>query len=206
MSRADSDDLTAPSLRRDARDNLAKLQAAAVEVFQVNGLGAPLESVAKRAGVSIGTLYNRFGSREALIDAAVGGLAAARLADAAEQARTSQDPWDRFASFVTHLTELQATWPIVSDVFERKFPGAQELTAVCDRTMEHAATFIADAQRSGSLRRDFAPADVALLLTSNAAIVAATRQADSEAWRRHLAFFLNGIRASGPPDIAEPSP
>jgi AcrR family transcriptional regulator len=198
MSRVDRGD-RAPSLRRDARDNLVKLQAAAVEVFQEQGLGAPLESVAKRAGVSIGTLYNRFGSREALIDAAVGGLAAARLDDAVEQARIRQDPWDRFASFVTQLTELQATWPIVSDVFERKFPGAQELTAVCDRTLEHAAAFVADAQGSGSLRRDFAPADLVVLLTSNAAVVAATREADPLAWRRHLAFFLDGIRTGAGP-------
>jgi hypothetical protein len=40
-----------------------------------------------------------------------------------------------------------------------------------------------------------------VLLTSNAAIVAATRQADPQAWRRHLAFFLNGIRTSRPPEI-----
>jgi AcrR family transcriptional regulator len=190
----------APSLRRDARDNLVKLQAAAVEVFQEDGLGAPLESVAKRAGVSIGTLYNRFGSREALIDASVGGLAAARLDDAVERAGAIRDPWGRFASFVTQLTELQATWPVVSDVFERKFPGAHEVTAICDRTMEHAAGFIADAQRSGSLRRDFDPRDLVALLTSNAAIVKATRQADPEAWRRHLAFFLDGIRTAAEPD------
>ena len=112
----------APSLRRDARDNLVKLQAAAVEVFQEDGLGAPLESVAKRAGVSIGTLYNRFGSREALIDASVGGLAAARLDDAVERAGAIRDPWGRFASFVTQLTELQATWPVVSERVRAQVP------------------------------------------------------------------------------------
>jgi AcrR family transcriptional regulator len=194
MNRASSGD-AAPSLRRDARDNLVKLQTAAIAVFQENGLSAPLETVAKRAGVSIGTLYNRFGSREALIDAAVGGLAAARLDDAVRQARSSQDPWDRFASFVGQLTELQASWPVVSDVLARKFPGAHELAALCDRTIEHAAEFIADAQRSGSLRDDFGPPDLVLLLTANAAIVAATQQADPLAWRRHLGFFLDGIRA-----------
>jgi AcrR family transcriptional regulator len=196
----------APSLRRDARDNLAKLQAAAVEVFQEDGLGAPLESVAKRAGVSIGTLYNRFGSREALIDASVGGLAAARLDDAVERAGAIGDPWGRFASFVTQLTELQATWPVVSDVFERKFPGAHEVTAICDRTLENAAAFITDAQRSGSLRPDFDPRDLVALLTSNAAIVKATRQADPEAWRRHLGFFLDGIRGAAEPATGKPRP
>jgi AcrR family transcriptional regulator len=194
MNRASGDE--GPPLRRDARDNLAKLRAAATEVFLENGLGAPLETVAKRAGVSIGTLYNRFGSREALIDAVMVGLAAARLDDAVEQARTIQDPWDRFASFVGQLTQLQASCPVLSDVFARKYPGAHELAAVCDRTMEHAAQFIADAQRNESLRSDFGPPDLFLLLTSNAAIVAATEQVDPQAWRRHVSFFLDGIHTS----------
>lgn len=185
-----------PPLRRDARDNQAKLHAAAIEVFQEHGLGAPLEAVAKRAGVSIGTLYNRFGSREALIDAVIGGLAAARLDDAVEQARAVSDPWGRFASFVGLLTELQASWPVVSDLFARKFPGARELAAICDQTIEQAAEFITDAQRNGSLRGDFGPSDLVLLLTSNAAIVSATEQSDPQAWRRHVGFFLDGIRTS----------
>jgi hypothetical protein len=64
--------------------------------------------------------------------------------------------------------------------------------------MGHAAVFIADAQRNGSLRGDFGPPDLVLLLTSNAAIVAATEQADPRAWRRHLGFFLDGIRTGEP--------
>ncbi|MEU0358086.1 TetR/AcrR family transcriptional regulator [Streptomyces cyaneofuscatus] len=59
------------ALRRDARDNVAKLRAAALEVFTAKGLGAPLEETAKAAGVSVGTLYNRFGPREALIDSVI---------------------------------------------------------------------------------------------------------------------------------------
>jgi hypothetical protein len=68
------------------------------------------------------------------------------------------------------------------------------LAELCDRTMEQAAGFIADAQRNGSLRADFGPADLLLLLTSNAAVVAATQQTDPQAWRRHFGFFLDGVR------------
>ena len=66
---------------------------------------------------------------------------------------------------------------------------------ICDRTLAEAAQFVQDAQRSGSLRADFGPPDLVALLTSNAAIVAATQQSDPQAWRRHLAFYLDGIRA-----------
>ena len=67
------------TLRRDARDNAAKLRGAALELFLAQGLDAPLNEIARAAGVSIGTLFNRFGSREGLIDAVIPDVAARRL-------------------------------------------------------------------------------------------------------------------------------
>ncbi len=50
----------------DESKRAAILQAAA-EVFAERGFAAPLEAIAKRAGVSKQTVYNRFGGREALL-------------------------------------------------------------------------------------------------------------------------------------------
>ena len=50
-------------LRADAVRNRGKLLDAATAVLGELGLDAPLDEVARRAGVSIGTLYNRFPSR-----------------------------------------------------------------------------------------------------------------------------------------------
>ncbi|HEU4404654.1 MAG TPA: helix-turn-helix domain-containing protein [Polyangiaceae bacterium] len=47
------------------------LLAAAREEFLANGLGATTASIARRAGVSEGTLFKRFGSKEALFRAAM---------------------------------------------------------------------------------------------------------------------------------------
>jgi len=66
----------AQGLRADARRNLDKLRAAAAEAFSERGLDMPLEEIAARAGVSIGTLYNRLGPRDALVDAVVADPAA----------------------------------------------------------------------------------------------------------------------------------
>ncbi len=59
------------------------------------GVDVPLEDIARRAGVSIGTLYNHFSNRGALLDAVLperlaelDGLAGAALAD--------PDPWGGF--------------------------------------------------------------------------------------------------------------
>ena len=56
-----------PKLRADAARNRAKVLEVAAEVFTELGVDAPLEEVARRAGVGIGTLYRHFPTREALV-------------------------------------------------------------------------------------------------------------------------------------------
>ena len=64
-----SGDLARPArpLRRDAQRNREAILAAARQVFCDHGLEAPLEEIARRAGVGIGTLYRRFPSRVQLL-------------------------------------------------------------------------------------------------------------------------------------------
>ena len=57
-------------MRADARRNREKLLLAAVELFAGAGEDVPLEAIAERAGVGIGTLYRHFPTREALAEAA----------------------------------------------------------------------------------------------------------------------------------------
>ena len=55
-----------PALRADAQKNRELILSAAEALFLEKGADVPLEEVAKRAGVGIGTLYRRFPTREAL--------------------------------------------------------------------------------------------------------------------------------------------
>lgn len=57
-------------LRADARRNRERLLAAAVEAFATDGPDVPLDAVAARAGVGVGTLYRNFPDRNALVEAA----------------------------------------------------------------------------------------------------------------------------------------
>lgn len=186
-----------PSLRGDARRNLEKLRKAAVEVFSERGLGAPLEEVAHRAGVSTGTLYNRFGSREALIDAVVQELATTKFDAVVELALAAPDPWERFAVYVEQLCELQAQGPDMNDIIARKYPQASALSALCEETLEVAGRFIEDAQRNGALRSDFTTDDLALIFLTNASVVGATADVAPDAWRRNLGFILDGLHSGG---------
>src|ERR1700735_4286157 len=52
-----------PRMRADARRSRAKLLEAATAAFAENGADAPLEDIARRAGVGIGTLYRHFPTR-----------------------------------------------------------------------------------------------------------------------------------------------
>ncbi|MDP9613769.1 TetR/AcrR family transcriptional regulator [Streptomyces demainii] len=64
---ADTDDgPTASPLRADARRNREQILRAAREVFTDQGPDAPLDEMARRAGVGIATLYRRFPRRDDL--------------------------------------------------------------------------------------------------------------------------------------------
>ena len=184
----------APGLRADARRNLEKLRAAAAEAFSERGLDMPLEEIAARAGVSIGTLYNRLGPRDALVDAVVADPAAALVAAAVESAETITDPWGRFACFVEEMCAIQATDLAFNDVLARRLPEAEQTSAVCDDALAHVGEYLEQAQRAGALRPDVTVQDIFLIFWSNANLIRATDSVVPGAWRRSLALTLDGLR------------
>src|SRR4029450_11929026 len=64
----DAEPSTRPRRRRrgDARRNAELLLAAAKEVFDARGVDAPLDDVARRAGVGNATMYRHFTTRRVL--------------------------------------------------------------------------------------------------------------------------------------------
>src|ERR1700740_28646 len=97
----------APGMRANAPRNRSAILAVARDVFAEQGLEAPLEAIAARAGVGIATLYRRFPNREKLVAAALVEKGA-EYAEAARQALAAPHPWDGFAGFVERICELQA--------------------------------------------------------------------------------------------------
>ncbi|MFE7115409.1 TetR/AcrR family transcriptional regulator [Streptomyces sp. NPDC057654] len=182
-------------MRADAQRNAEKLRTAAAELFQERGLHVPLKEIARRAGVSHGTLYNLFGSREALIDEVVADQAAARLDEAAQRALSCEDAWEGFAYYVERLCELQATDSAVADVVGGRFPGAERLMAACGRSMDAAQRIVDRAKGAGALRPDFTNADLVFTFASSAMLARASGEAAPGAWRRQVAFLLDGLRA-----------
>ena len=56
-------------MRADAKRNRDRIVEVAREVFREKGYDAPLDDIAKKAGVGAGTLYRHFPTRDALLDA-----------------------------------------------------------------------------------------------------------------------------------------
>jgi AcrR family transcriptional regulator len=178
-------------MRSDAQRNTERLRAAALEVFQEKGLGSPLEEIAKRAGVSVGTLYNRFGSREALIDAVVPEVARAHLVHIDAGVAAVTGPRERVAAYVNGLVEMQIADPALSDAIASAYPDAsQALKAVCEAALDEGARLIAEAQAAGVIRPGFTRDDLAALLFANAALI---QSGGPEATRRIVGFLLAGL-------------
>lgn len=87
-------------LRVDAQRNLEHVLRAAREVFGELGYGAPMEDVARRARVGVGTVYRRFPSKDVLVRR----IAEEETARLTEQARTAlgqeEEPWSALSRFL----------------------------------------------------------------------------------------------------------
>jgi AcrR family transcriptional regulator len=189
-------------LRRDAQRNRDAIVAAARQVFCDHGLEAPLEEIARRAGVGIATLYRRFPSRVELLDAVLAQTVQAHV-EVAEQALATDDPWDGFAYYLEETSRLQAADRGLNDVMGMRFPRATDVEAAKARLFDLVAQVVARAQQSGQLRADLTLEDLAFLNWANARILPAGRAAGApDVWRRHLGFLLDGFRA----DRAHPLP
>ena len=191
------------TLRRDAAHNRDKLIEAAQAAFAEQGLHVPLEVVAERACVGIGTLYRRFPTRDALVAAAFEDRVA-EYALAADAALANPDAWAGFAAFVEHICEMQAADRGLGDVLTRTFPAAPGLEDQRDRAHASLVRLIERAKLAGELRTDVTPEDVPLLLMANAGVVEATGDSASAASRRLVGLMLEGLRATEARDIAPP--
>jgi AcrR family transcriptional regulator len=182
-------------LRRDAQRNREAIVEAARQVFCDQGLEAPLEQIARHARVGIATLYRRFPSRAALLDAVLTANLQAHI-DAAEQALAIDDPWDGFAFYLEQSCRLQATDRGLNDVMGMRFPRATAVEAAKARLFELLGQVVDRAQQSGQLRADLTLEDLAFLNWANTRILPAVRAAGApDAWRRPLALLLDGLRA-----------
>jgi len=193
---------TPAALRQDARRNRERIVEAARETFKELGLDAPLEEIARRAGVGIATLYRRFPTRDALIegvfvDTIVG------FTQAAEETLQIDDPWTAFSTFLERMCERQAEDRGLKDVLCVCFPDSKLLEQARSAGRDTVRQLLERAQAAGAVRPDVTPEDIEFVFWSNSRIVEATRETAPNAWRRNLALMLDAYRAENAHPLPE---
>jgi AcrR family transcriptional regulator len=180
--------MTVRPLRRDAAANRERVLDAAAEVFHERGLGAGLEDVARRAGVGVGTVYRRFPTREALLEALLSDLLQVYL-DEAERARSLPDGTG-LAAFVRTVAEVQATPRGVA----LRLWSSPAVEARRAQLHEQMALLVADAQRHGSCRDGVTVGDLVGVLIALRGVREIPTSTAGLDWRRHLELCLAGLR------------
>lgn len=151
--------------RADARRNYELLVLAAREVFAEQGDGAPLEEIARRAGVGNATMYRHFHARHDLVIAVYADEVTALCARAgtfAAELPEGDALFEWLRALVGHLAPkrdvaLAVTTGVArSPLFERWYRAILNATT----------TLSARAQRAGAVRPDVDPADLVLLAAS----------------------------------------
>ncbi|MGW2657994.1 TetR/AcrR family transcriptional regulator [Streptomyces sp. NPDC001478] len=87
-------------LRVDAQRNLEHVLRAAREVFGELGYGAPMEDVARRARVGVGTVYRRFPSKDVLVRRIAEEETARLTAQARAALGQEEEPWSALSRFL----------------------------------------------------------------------------------------------------------
>jgi AcrR family transcriptional regulator len=190
-------------LRADAERNRERIVAAAREVFAERGLTAPLDEVARRAGVGAATLYRRFPTRADLISGVFETKMAA-YASSVEQALTNPDPWAGFCGHVEAICRMQAEDRGVTDVLTMTLPTHKRFEAARVRAYDGFVDLVERAKASGRLRTDFVPEDLIMVLMANAGVVNATGDAAPQTWRRLVAYLLQAFAAESASPLPDP--
>jgi AcrR family transcriptional regulator len=184
----------AEQLRADARQNHARLIIAATSAFAERGADAPLEDIARRAGVGIGTLYRHFPTRLDL-QAAVFRSQVGAVCGEGDALAGTVSPADAFAGWLRALAAYLVTKRGLSHALIEAVGIESELISSCWVAMrETTERLLSNAQQAGAVRPDVDATDVMRLVHG---VSVSTEKAPERA-ELLLSIMLDGLRAQRP--------
>ena len=179
-----------PRMRADARRSRARLLEAATAAFAENGADAPLEDIARRAGVGIGTLYRHFPTRTDL-QAGVFRSQVDAVCSTADDLIGRVPPEQAFAGSVRAIAGYLITKRGLSKALIDSLGKDSEMISLCSLRMRTTLDrLLGHAQQAGVLRADVTAQDVLRLVHG---VVIATEQAPEDT-DRLLTLMLDGLR------------
>ena len=178
-------------LRADAQRNRARILEAAEEVFAVEGIEVPVDLIAERAGVGVGTLYRHFPTKEKLCEA----ILLERLSGLALDARAlaeAEDPAAAFFGFLQHVVEEGAAKrDLLVAVMGAGVEFEVSAAEVKEELHEAMDTLLRRAEAVGAVRPDVTSTMVMSLVGATCQAAATTNAAPASDL---LAIICDGLR------------
>lgn len=191
------DNLQAPPseprpLRADARRNVELLIAAARVAFAADGANAPLDDIARAAGVGSGTLYRHFPTRLALLEA-VYRDSVERLCAEGERLAATEPPTealiDWLRGFVVVVSEKRGLAAALSDEGR-----AQSLFGECHAMINATGAALLDRAKDAGAVRPEVPLGDLLKMAKAFANAAETSPEGPALAERLLVLAMDGLR------------
>ncbi|MEV7676787.1 TetR/AcrR family transcriptional regulator [Streptomyces sp. NPDC007872] len=181
-------------MRADARRNHERLLTEARAAFAGRGADAPLEEIARRAGVGIGTLYRHFPTRADLLN----GVFQEALAELLDRSRALADAEEPCRALVEWLRALVAHAGEYRGLAHALMSASHDRDSALSRCSDPLRTagerLLERAREAGRVRADVAIGDL-MQLTNAIALAAEQSPEDTELADRLLALTLRGITA-----------
>jgi AcrR family transcriptional regulator len=178
-------------MRADARRNYKRLLSEAKHAFLEHGADAPLEDIARNAGVGIGTLYRHFPTRLALQAAVYKDQVDDLCTKAYELLDAERSGGDALGSWMRSFTEYATTKRGLMQTLKEVIDVRSDLFDRCHAEIRDAAgAVLTDAQEAGTVRPEVSIEDL-LRLTHGLSV--ATQSAPESA-DRLINYLLDGLR------------
>lgn len=192
-------------MRADAQRNRRLLLDAACRQFIEVGLEAPLEVIARRAGVGIATLYRHFPDRGALVRAVALDVMSRTLAEARGALADESDGFAALRRYMHRALDVGA--PAIMPLLDDETRDHPDVRALLDSTAGAQSKLIAVASREGSLRPGVQFSDVGLVLARFSRPIGHNfdPELESSVAHRHLDVFIDGLHERGGPALEGPT-
>jgi AcrR family transcriptional regulator len=184
-------------MRADAQRNHDKILAAAEEIFALDGVAVPIDIVAERAGVGVGTLYRHFPTKESLYEAIVTTRIAGLLTTADMFIDTPNS--DAGLALNSFLREFARQASEKQDLFEALEQNGVDIktrfSERIDELMEKIDILRQRAADAGAIRRDVETGDI-MNLVSGTCHAAGHSGVDEAGFQRLVNIVLSGLQPS----------
>ncbi|MFB0633421.1 TetR/AcrR family transcriptional regulator [Streptomyces sp. AB3(2024)] len=189
-------------LRADAARNVEKIVRAARDVYAGQGPEAPLDEIARRAGVGIATLFRRFPDKAALLRAVLDQQFTQDVLPVIDRALTDEDARRGLTTVIEAALTSAADEHHVLTAARNAGIFTAETSA---RFFDALDPLVVRGQRDGVIRADLVPDDLKRVMGMLVSVLWTMDPAEG-GWRRYVTLVLDGLSPAAASPLPNPAP